>query len=1403
MSEKRSTKSVFLITIMMIALSSPLLSFPTSAESPSQDVDTYLSEGIIIGDLANFDVASGREYLLIDEETPVVSAYGFMKQAWIDAGRPGVDEMQYQPSNYGRTSGRACNPHLVGDSLTVPISGGSLDAYVAKTTSTVAFILQNGRTLSSTVLNNLASSWDSTIYPTMTTYYGKDYQDGRGLAAPDIDNNCQVEIVIYDIDGAFNTGGYFAPSFARTRESVFIDYADITLSWGKSIIAHELQHLLHNAQDPYENLWIDEGNADVAIYLCFGSDSTLVSHLNQWTEAPELSIRWWNQRFADYGAGFIFTMYLADHLGGGPAVRQLVQDSATGGASVQNLALSPPSGQPGMIGRTMSEVFANFSVAAFLDSDQGIYGFSNLDLTPTCSSGSFCRAQPTDINSDWSTPYSSTGHSVEGWGLRAFKFTPGASSPAPLTIRLTADVSQFDGVVVSKSMVDGLLSVTDLDFQSNVATALIPGFGNLTDEVWAITWYGSSVADCDYTSCGPSYPQGTVDIEAARITAPASLTINNTELTDRDGDGDDDTVQVNFDVFSNAFFEDLDVETRIVDSQGVVVDEITSRISAGGGVNSNSNIWFTAPFDEQYTVEFDMYDMIGVLVDSVETQPWDLSNMRPVANGSVSSNATQTWENIQFSGGGFDAWGLSLDNNTLPYLDPPVAYAWDFGDGVTSNLKSPTRSYQDIGFYNATLRIMDQGNTWSETDIIGVNVTDDTVPIPVITVNNLVISDNVSVLTNQVIQFSASRTVDNVPIQNLSFQWEWGDGGFDDGLGLYQAQHQWGAIESEVEVYELKLSVFDGFNTGTKNITVYVNNRVPYQIFAENLTTYTYTSVTMPDVFADDDGEIVSYEWNFPEGVNLDGGITDQQDDFVQTQSNAPYPAPSWREPGIKIITLKVTDDAGSESTGQLFVNVLNQIPVADFTVRTTENGETMAIDFRAEDAFVDVPYTFDGLSSFDIDSSTGDSANLEYNWTFGDNEYRENAISSFTFTEPGIHLVSLFVTDEYGAQSLTKTITVRVQNPLPIISVRILDGWIDGEQMNRNSPRPDGFIPDYWTHTFDNDNNTFTAPGYMLYFDSEGTRDGDRRYEGRYSPVMDENNSNWNGIVEYTWDFGDASPLSKEAFPWHFYQSPGTYTVTLTVRDSYGTGDVSKQSFTVVVDHAPNVKNIDFSPEIIAGEETYLSANISDYEITNNVLVYRDANIEDGSLFDIDETLNPGLTVRWDINLDKDTNKNGILEDDWIIPKDDATNHRIEARWNESGTYKIIIEACDGIGVCVTLTEDIQVSPRPEPQPSLSDFELEDWSTWVKEAGSDLATYVALIAVALILGWLVLRESSEVEDEAKQAAESYTDVEHVEVQGGLLGMDQHTPPPAPAILSKEERRNEESGYVRPLRRRV
>ena len=142
MSENRSNKALFLVALFFISVLSPVLGSVSADSDEEVEKFPYNAGGVIIGDLKDFDTANGSQYLLIDEEQPVVSAYGFMKQAWIDAGRPGVDDMKYQPVTHGRASGRVCNPHLVGDQLTVPTSGGSISAYVAKTTNTVAFIVE-------------------------------------------------------------------------------------------------------------------------------------------------------------------------------------------------------------------------------------------------------------------------------------------------------------------------------------------------------------------------------------------------------------------------------------------------------------------------------------------------------------------------------------------------------------------------------------------------------------------------------------------------------------------------------------------------------------------------------------------------------------------------------------------------------------------------------------------------------------------------------------------------------------------------------------------------------------------------------------------------------------------------------------------------------------------------------------------------------------------------------------------------------------------------------------------------------------------------------------------------------------------------------------------------------------
>ena len=40
----------------------------------------------------------------------------------------------------------------------------------------------------------------------------------------------------------------------------------------------------------------------------------------------------------------------------------------------------------------------------------------------------------------------------------------------------------------------------------------------------------------------------------------------------------EDTVEINYGVLSNAFFEDLDVEVHVRDSSGQLVDSITDRV---------------------------------------------------------------------------------------------------------------------------------------------------------------------------------------------------------------------------------------------------------------------------------------------------------------------------------------------------------------------------------------------------------------------------------------------------------------------------------------------------------------------------------------------------------------------------------------------------------------------------------------------------------------------------------------------------------------------------------------------------------------------------------------------------------------------------------------------------------
>ena len=116
---------------------------------------------------------------------------------------------------------------------------------------------------------------------------------------------------------------------------------------------------------------------------------------------------------------------------------------------------------------------------------------------------------------------------------------------------------------------------------------------------------------------------------------------------------------------------------------------------------------------------------------------------------------------------------------------------------------------------------MDQGGTWSQSDVKSINVTDMTPPNPIITVNGLVIEDNLSIITGQIVQFGAERTTDNVPVSHLQFTWDWGDGDLEGGKGVSSAYHLWADGLTAVTTYNLTLTVGDGVNTASKIIQIF------------------------------------------------------------------------------------------------------------------------------------------------------------------------------------------------------------------------------------------------------------------------------------------------------------------------------------------------------------------------------------------------------------------------------------------------------------------------------------------------------------------------------------------------------------------------------------------------------
>jgi hypothetical protein len=392
---------------------------------------------------------------------------------------------------------------------------------------------------------------------------------------------------------------------------------------------------------------------------------------------------------------------------------------------------------------------------------------------------------------------------------------------------------------------------------------------------------------------------------------------------------------------------------------------------------------------------------------------------------------------------------------------------------------------------------------------------------------------------------------------------------------------------------------------------------------------------------------------------------------------------------------------------------------------------------------------------------------------------------------EPGIYTVSLLIIDELGLESHLKSYLVSIENPLPVPMMTTYEASLDGELVTSPSDNISEF--EFW-HPLASDGGIFVKAGIPLYFSSIGSRDGDPKFAGMSNP--DSNSVDWNGITSYTWNFGDASPISTGDTIWHTFTQPGDYLVTLTVRDGYGTGDTNQTHRLIHVSTPPTILDDTlFDEEVDLGTSIVLLLSYEDDDMKMGITAYRDTDISSDSdsdgITDNDpnQALNDALTLYWDIAPTIDENGDGDFQNDWIISTEVPN-----LRWNESGTYIVIAMVCDDTEACTIKAFQIEVDDDDDSGPrSLSDFELSDL---IPSDGSSWLI-LALVAIVLILGWAIMRQPNE-EEQAIDEQPTY-DVTEVQTEGGILGMDQHTPPSKPSHLDREDRRSNDSGYVRPV----
>jgi hypothetical protein len=227
---------------------------------------------------------------------------------------------------------------------------------------------------SSSTLAGIRTQYINTILPTETIYFGNPPSGNFTILLMDIRDSGGDTFVsgYFDSRNEINTSN---SNFSHHQHMIYMDSKEgdpASISFFGTF-AHEFQHFIHYSYDPNEETWVEEGLSGLARYVCgYGHQAT---HVNAFGLAPTTSLTFWQDELANYGATYLFMLYLNEQYGGGSTnktTKLIVANTGTGISGI-NSALFLKGYQV-----TVNDLLKKWVTANYLNNisiSGGVYGY--------------------------------------------------------------------------------------------------------------------------------------------------------------------------------------------------------------------------------------------------------------------------------------------------------------------------------------------------------------------------------------------------------------------------------------------------------------------------------------------------------------------------------------------------------------------------------------------------------------------------------------------------------------------------------------------------------------------------------------------------------------------------------------------------------------------------------------------------------------------------------------------------------------------------------------------------------------------------------------------------------------------------------------------------------------------